>query len=167
MPSYSTDRRGALKILGSIGASCVGPVAGDELYGRTADEAATPVKPSFFTAADFSTISRVAELILPGAVAAGVPSYIDWVVSRNGAQQALLSDGLRWLDGTGELSVVLQALCEEADAGRTQGRMVQWFVLVKSLTADGFYTSRAGLVEDLGYQGNSMMASFPVCLHEH
>lgn len=167
MPSYSTDRRGALKILGAIGASCLGPVAGDELYGRTADEVATPVAPSFFTKTDFETISRIAELIIPGAVAAGVPSYIDWVVSRNGAQQALMTDGLRWLDGAGELSVVLQPLCEAADAGKTQGRMVQWFALVKSLTADGYYTSRAGLVEDLGYKGNTMMASYPECVHEH
>jgi len=34
MASYSTDRRGALKIIGAIGATCGYPYAGDELYGQ-------------------------------------------------------------------------------------------------------------------------------------
>jgi len=36
------------------------------------------------------------------------------------------------------------------------------------MTADGYYTSRAGLVEDLGYLGNQVLAEFPECkLDEH
>ena len=31
------------------------------------------------------------------------------------------------------------------------------------MTADGYYTSRAGLIEELGYTGNTMLAEFPVC----
>ena len=45
MASYSTDRRGALKIIGAIGATCGYPYAGDELYGQTVEhhhEAAPP-----------------------------------------------------------------------------------------------------------------------------
>ena len=30
-------------------------------------------------------------------------------------------------------------------------------------TADGYYTSRAGLLEELGYTGNTALASFPAC----
>ena len=196
MPSYSTDRRGALKILGSIGASCVAGTSGNELYGRTADEtghhheagaqAALPEKPLYFSSADFAMVSRISDLIIPqtdtpGAVAAGVPAYIDFIVSRNGAQQSLVNDGLRWLDEDAarlancrfmELSEqqqlgILQPLCEAADGGKTQGRMVQFFALMKGLTADGFYTSRAGFMEDLGYKGNTALESFPECVHEH
>jgi len=196
MPSYSTDRRGALKILGAIGASCVSPIAGDELYGRTADEpmhhhesgqqAALPAKPIFFSAADFETISRIADLIIPqtetpGALATGVPAYIDLIVSRNAAQQSLVSDGLRWLDEDAgrlancrflELSELqqlslLQPLCEAVDGGKTQGRIIQFFALIKGLTADGYYTSQVGLIEELGYKGNTVLASYPDCVHEH
>jgi hypothetical protein len=173
MPSYSTDRRGALKILGAIGASCVGPIAGDELYGRTADEPAETH--TFFAPADFAAISRIADLIIPGALAAGVPAYIDLIVSRTPAHQSLMTEGLHWLDQKGkflDLSEeqqleILQPLCEAADADLMQGRIVQFFALVKGLTADGYYTSKVGLMDDLGYQGNTAHTTYPDCPHEH
>jgi gluconate 2-dehydrogenase gamma chain len=40
---------------------------------------------------------------------------------------------------------------------------VRFFRLVKNLTADGYYTSRAGLLEELGYAGNAALAKFPAC----
>jgi hypothetical protein len=199
MPVYSTDRRGALKILGAIGASCACPIAGEELFGRSMDEKAMPVhnhaaaeaavipsKPSFFAPDDFQTITRITDLIIPetetaGAVTAGVPFYVDMVVSRNSGQQALMNDGLRWLDEEArnmaskrflELDeqqqlAILQPLCEAADGGNHAGRLTQFFVVVKGLTADGYYTSQAGLMQELGYKGNAVLSSFPECVHEH
>jgi hypothetical protein len=38
---------------------------------------------------------------------------------------------------------------------------------MKALTADGYFTSKAGLMEELGYRGNSVVADFPGCTHEH
>ena len=40
---------------------------------------------------------------------------------------------------------------------------LRFFRLIKNLTADGYYTSRAGLLEELGYSGNTYLARFPVC----
>ncbi len=40
---------------------------------------------------------------------------------------------------------------------------VRLFRLIKNLTADGYYTSRVGLLEELGYNGNTMLARFPEC----
>ena len=40
---------------------------------------------------------------------------------------------------------------------------VRLFRLIKNLTADGYYTSRVGLLEELGYTGNTFLAAFPVC----
>jgi hypothetical protein len=37
----------------------------------------------------------------------------------------------------------------------------QFFRALKNLTADGYYTSRPGLVQELGYNGNAYLASFP------
>jgi glucoside 3-dehydrogenase (cytochrome c) hitch-hiker subunit len=40
---------------------------------------------------------------------------------------------------------------------------VRFFRLIKNLTADGYYTSRAGLLEELGYAGNTALAKYPAC----
>ena len=45
-----------------------------------------------------------------------------------------------------------------------QRRMpVRFFRLIKNLTADGYYTSRVGLLEELGYSGNTYLPGFPQC----
>jgi gluconate 2-dehydrogenase gamma chain len=95
----------------------------------------------------------------------------------------VVADGLRWLDAEADrisgkkflelpedqqLSI-LEPLCEAADSsnGLARGRNVQFFSLIKSLTADGYYTSRVGLIEELRYKGNTALPSFPDCAHEH
>lgn len=190
MASYSTDRRGALKIIGAIGATCGYPYAGDELYGQTVghhhDAASAapssehgPSEPSFFNPSQFRVISRIADLIIPatdtpGAVGAGVPIYIDMVIGKNKGQQKLVAEGLEWLAQKNFMDLqeeaqlaILHPLCEEADAGDSKEREVQFFRLMKSLTADGYYTSQIGLLKELGYSGNTAMAEFPTCAHEH
>jgi hypothetical protein len=195
MASYSSDRRSLLKIFGAVGATCAYPFASDELFGQTADphhHEASPersdTQPQFFNKNDFAIVSRVVDLIIPatdtpGALAAGVPGYVDLVIARNTDQQLVMADGLRWLDAEAarvgakkfveltekqQLSI-LEPLCELADTttGQARGRNVQFFALVKSLTADGFYTSRQGLRMELGYKGNSAMAEYPSCVPEH
>lgn len=195
MASYSTDRRGLLKILGAIGATCAYPSPGDELYGQTAQHqaeqhhgvaAAGPASsvPRYFGERDFRTISRIADLIIPrtstpGAVDAGVPEYIDRVVGSNAEHQSLVADGLRWLDTQSgqsrtflELSeagqlAILEPLCRAADEKKLNARNVKFFALIKNLTTDGYFTSRVGLIEELGYRGNSALPAFPDCTHEH
>jgi hypothetical protein len=189
MASYSSDRRHVLKLFGAIGATCTFPFAGEELYGQTAHEHANFVPQSqgrFLNDADFKTVARIADLIIPptetpGAVQAGVPEYIDLVISRDENQQALLADGLRWLDVQAkeqsadrflELDersqlAILEPLCAAADAGKPHARTAQFFALLKRLTADGYYTSKIGLIDELGYKGNAVRSSYPECVHEH
>ncbi len=191
MSIYSSDRRSLLKIFGAIGATCAYPFASDELYGQTTEHihpAAAPAQvdgqPRFFNKDDFATIARICDLIIPqsetpGAIGAGVPSYVDLVIARNTDQQLVVADGLRWLDFEAkriadqrfveltelqQLSI-LEPLCEAADStsGMARGRNVQFFALVKSLTADGFYTSRIGLIDELGYVGNEALPAYPQC----
>lgn len=191
MPSYSSDRRSLLKIIGAIGATCAYPFASDELFGQTASTANSPVPQQnsparFFNEDDFATISRIADLIIPetdtpGAIAAGVPAYIDLVISRNTDQQLVMADGLRWLDGEAKRLLnrrfievpeeqqvsILKPLCEAADKNERRARNVQFFALIKSLTADGYYTSKVGLRTELGYTGDKARAGFPDCVSEH
>ncbi len=90
--------------------------------------------------------------------------------------QALMADGLRWLDAQQgpflELTeakqlAILQPLCDAVDKRQLSSRNVRFFALLKNLTADGYYTSRTGLIEELGYQGNTVLSAFPDCPHEH
>jgi gluconate 2-dehydrogenase gamma chain len=192
MATYSSDRRSLLKIIGAIGATCAYPFAGDELFGQTVaphEHSPAPARAGarFFNDHDFQTISRISELIIPasdtpGAIGAGVPQYIDIVIARDTDQQLLAADGLRWLDAeAGRLAAnkkfvdlreqqqlsILEPLCEAADANSSLARNVQFFGLIKRLTADGYYTSKIGLIDELGYKGNTARDNFPDCVHEH
>lgn len=191
MPTYSDDRRSLLKIIGAIGSTCAYPFASDELQAQELphnQHTPEPARSTYFTAADFAVISRIADLIIPatdtpGAIGVGVPAYIDSVVSRNQPYQPLFADGLRWLDQTtrdrhqqpftalseAQQLAILEPVCARADAPTPKrvGRHIEWFRLMKSLTADGYYTSASGLRDELGYQGNTVLAAFPDCTHEH
>ena len=97
----------------------------------------------------------------------------------------LMADGLRWLDEESERIAsrkflqldeaaqlsILEPLCEQAERVATEHeirpRNVEFFRVIKALTADGYYTSKIGLLEELGYKGNTVMQSFPDCVHEH
>jgi gluconate 2-dehydrogenase gamma chain len=189
MSTYSSDRRKILKLFGAIGSTCTFPFAAEELYGQTAHEhagSAPQVPGRFLNDVDFKTIARIADLIIPpsetpGAVQAGVPEYVDLVISRESEHQALIADGLRWLDAQARNSgsdrfleldergqlAILEPLCDASDSQKSQGRNVQFFTLLKRLTADGYYTSKVGLIDELGYKGNAVRASYPECVHEH
>ncbi len=190
MASYSSDRRSVLKIMGAIGATCAYPYAGDELFAQVPSEHqhAAPAHEigRFLNEPDFRAISRIADLIIPetntpAASGAGVPQYIDLVIAQNVEQQQLVADGLRWLDAEaghhgGKKFVdlladaqmaILEPLCQAADTGNSIARNVQFFALIKKLTADGYYTSRIGLIDELGYKGNAVLNSFDGCVHEH
>jgi hypothetical protein len=182
-------RRDTLKIIGAIGTTCAFPFAANDLYGQ--HQHGTPPQPprgpytlKFFSAPEFQTVSRITDLIIPptdtpGAVAAGAPEYIDYVVSNNPEHQKLMHEGLAWLDQQAggnrfiELSEeqqieILTPLSDAADRGGIHTAAERLFRMIKSMTADGYYTSQVGLVQELGYKGNTALAAFPGCNHpEH
>jgi glucoside 3-dehydrogenase (cytochrome c) hitch-hiker subunit len=188
------NRRESLKIIGAVGATCAYPFSADSLYGQHTHPApgavqiapAGPYKSQNFSEPEFAVTARVADLIIPptdtpGAVAAGVPRYIDEVVTANPGHKARFRAGLKWLEAAAGKSgkkfleldeaqqiAILKPLSAAADAGRMQSDGERFFGLIKSMTADGYYTSRIGLVDELGYKGNTVLAAFPECTHpEH
>ncbi len=190
------DRRETLKIIGAVGSTCAFPYSADELYGQHAHQSpnapAPPSKPLVFTPAEMALVTRLADLIIPatatpGAVAAGVPMYIDYVVSSSARWRKLFRQGFAWLqrEKFPELSeerqiALLTPLIEQADKAkpgpwrqgqaRTEPKLsteAAFMKAFKSMTADGFFTSKQGLVESLHYAGNTVLAEFPACLHEH
>jgi hypothetical protein len=216
-------------MLGAIGVTCAFPFAGDELYGQHAHTTlaqtplAGPYTPVFFTPAEYATLARLTDVIIPptdtpGAAAAGVPEYIDRVVALNAEHQPLIRAGLAWLGqqasalfsreflslGEAEHVAILQPISDAIDRQQREAQRqrfrnepkggavyhvavtdrdplarspssvpvaletdpdlpVRFFRLVKNLTADGYYTSRIGLIEELGYVGNTALPRFPAC----
>jgi len=127
----------------------------------------------FFTETEMATITVLADIILPkdevsgSASEAGVPDFIDFIVRDMPQHQVPMRGGLRWLEmqcltrygntfpgctSTQQLELVDQiAYPDKAKPEMKPG--VQFFSLMRNLTASGFYTSPMG-VKDLNYQGN-------------
>src|SRR5262249_44466717 len=127
-----------------------------------------------FSAKDFKTIETLVDLIIPrtdtpGALDAGVPIRIDQQVFSKPDLQEVFSRGLASLapDFTAlpqsEQVAALQLMNENPD---TPGG--KFFRTVKNLTIEWYYRSEQGMVEELGFKGNTFRASFPGCTHpEH
>lgn len=195
MAADNETRRGALKIIGAIGSTCAFPFSSDELYGQTdhhpahalaQGRQAVPAGPRYFSEDDWKLISRLADLIIPGtdtpgALASGVPAYIDYVVRVEPQHQPAFREGLAWLQERSKtlyadefLSLtedqqidLLTPLSDAVDANRIHSVGERFFYAVKSLTADGYFTSKIGLMDQLGYKGNALVPDFQGCTHEH
>ncbi|MBC8166427.1 MAG: gluconate 2-dehydrogenase subunit 3 family protein [Bryobacteraceae bacterium] len=187
MPLNGESRRSALKIIGAIGTTCAFPFGSDELYGQSEHAAhslvqlkqAAPASPRYFAETDLKLISRLADLIIPdtdtpGAITAGVPAYIDSVVGSNQQHQGTFRKGLEWLRAKDFLSLteeqqiaLLTPLSIAADAHKPGSDADRFFAAMKNLTADGYFTSKIGLIQQLGYKGNAVVPDFQGCTHEH
>jgi hypothetical protein len=135
----------------------------------------TPHEPSFFGKADYEVLTRVVDLIIPktetpGALDAGVPYRIDQQLGAQSERRAIFRSGFDYLHGAEFISLseaqqvaMLQAMStdESTDVGK-------FFKTVKDLTIDWYYSSEQGLVQELGFKGNTFRANFPGCTHpEH
>lgn len=128
----------------------------------------------FFTSHEMATITLLADIIIPkdevsgSASDAKVPEFIEFIVHDMPNHQIPMKGGLRWLDmyclktynnsfkdctSQQQMEVVDQiAYPKKAKPEMSQG--VQFFSLLRDLTATGFYTSEIGL-KDIGYAGNT------------
>lgn len=176
---YDDQRRETIKIIGAIGIQCAFPFAGDELYGQhqhpAPQRSADPGPPKFLNTEQFQILSRVVDLIIPGAAKAKVANYIDLVIRNNEIHKTNYTDGLKWLSEQKFLALtekqqlaILEPLCAEVDRGELKTMQQKFFRVAKNMAADGYYTSQPGLMEELGYMGNQVLAEFPECkLDEH
>lgn len=177
-------KRDTLKIIGAIGTTCAFPFAADELYGQHVHPApgaqADAGKPKFFTAAEMSMLALLVDEIIPktdtpGAVEAGVPGYIDLIVSTNRTHQTLYREALALFERQGYRTIAkderrkrLEALCDAADHDRLNTLAERFFKVLKNMTCDGYYTSRPGMTFELGFSGPAVLAQYPNCeIPEH
>jgi hypothetical protein len=121
-----------------------------------APAARAAAQPRFFTPDEFAAVEELAEMIIPadeksgGAKAAGVAAYIDG----NLAEAFDPAERDAWRKG---LASFLHATSEQRMALLT--RMSEtgdpFFQKLKSLTVFGYYTSKIGIHDEMGYLGNT------------
>jgi gluconate 2-dehydrogenase gamma chain len=148
--------------------------------------AAPAFTPKYFSQHEFAVVSRLADLIIPhdtspGALDARVPEYIDLQVSDMPAAQTQLSGGVQWLDrycaeqfdkgfldcSPAQQSQVLDKLADAKTVPQELEHARSFFVLMRALTGDGFYSSKLGF-QELGYKGNTFVSQWRGCTHpEH
>lgn len=181
------------RVLGLLGASTVGALGVRAVHPLVPIQEGETWRPRFFDDQQLALVAELAERIIPqtdtpGARAALVHQYLDWVLSEDdpAAQREFVS-GLEWIEresgsrfGGGFLELAQEQRDEllvglaRAAEGDGQGRGVadeaalEFFRQLKRLTIHGYYRSEAGMVEELGYDGNGYLRRFEGCRHpEH
>jgi gluconate 2-dehydrogenase gamma chain len=189
MAGQGMDRRETLRVLALAAAASKFPgfhrwaFACDHLGTTHVQLKPAAYSPQFFTANEYATVERLAEMIIPsdgapGAHEAGVSEFIDFMVSSDPGIQYRFRYGLTWLDAHSErlagkpfreLSDEQQnealrplAYHEHGRPGEEEGR--DFFKLMREYTVMGFYTSRTGL-EQLDYPGLKFYSESPGCPH--
>jgi len=131
---------------------------------------------AFFTAEEQASLERLMELIIPaddhspGAKAARVPAFADLMISTGPDRtKAAWRAGLAAFRTAGQAqpleAVVASAAAEE---GAPTSELGQFFVELKRMTVDGYYTSSVGIHDEMGYVGNQHLTAAPACNHpEH
>ncbi|HEV2494069.1 MAG TPA: gluconate 2-dehydrogenase subunit 3 family protein [Terriglobia bacterium] len=133
-------------------------------------------KLQFFTQAENDLLDRLMEMIIPadshspGAHAAQVSLFADLMVATSGdAARSQWRSGLALIGEEAGKSSLSNALARAAGLSETPSSALgQFFLALKQMTVDGYYTSEIGIHQDLEYIGNTYLAAFPGCDHpEH
>jgi len=166
-----------------------GPAGGDSQSASGGQ--ATAYTPRFFKPDEFKKVEMLTEIIIPsddtpGAREAQVARYIDFVVFAAAEFEPPLqrdwSQGLALLDRLsreryqhpfheatpGERESLLEAMSLPERKPGTSHAGFDFYRLAKGMTVEGFYTSRVGLIDVLGYKGLDVLSEFTGCTHpEH
>ena len=176
-------RRNALKIIGAtpvaagIGLTDASADAQTHQHPTTAKPAAAArkgaYKPRFFSAHEWATVAVLANIIIPkdersgSATDAGVPEFIDFMMTDRPEGQVPMRGGLRWLDAesnerfgksfvevTEEQRIALvDDIAYPRQARPEFSHGVAFFSRFRDAVATGFFTSKMGIT-DLRYMGN-------------
>jgi gluconate 2-dehydrogenase subunit 3-like protein len=182
-PQDAPSRRDLIRItLTTVGAGVVSAEAAQHVHQAVTTEKKTaPYKPKRFTAAEYKTLQRLADLIIPadekspGALAAGAPEFIDFLASQSDELAAIYTGGIAWLDNQmkkryaasfvaakpEQQTAMLDLIAFRKNESPELNPGITFFTWVRNMTVDAFYTSKVGM-DDIGYMGNGAMSSFSV-----
>ena len=155
-----TTRRQALVTIAASFAA--GPVAAQQAY-----------EPRTFSTEDYDLLGTLVDMIIPesdtpGAYQVGVHAMLDEDLGRNSNGLAVLRDGMAALRETGFAAMSSDRRIEVLTRySESTGLERNFFETLKGLTIDAYYSTQVGLVQELGYQGNTYLTEFPGCTDEH
>lgn len=139
----------------------LGSVAALPVLGQT-------YKPKTFNSEELTLIRGLAGIIIPrtdtpGAADVHVDNFIDRAFTTKPARLSEFRQGLRLAAS----QVKRGRKLEDIVAGFHEQRH-PFFGLLKDLTVDGYYSTREGLQQELGWHGYTPQHEFPGCTHpEH
>ena len=161
------SRRKALKT--AAGAASAFPILQAQQHDHVASSSPSNYKPKWATAQEMKLLAELADIIIPrtdtpGASDAKVHEYIDYALAGDAKRKAIVREGLAAFANFTARAVAL----ESASKSARDSNSYQFFKILKDLTIDGYYQSREGLVQELGWSGNTFLAEFKGCTHpEH
>jgi Gluconate 2-dehydrogenase subunit 3 len=137
-------------------------------------QATVPYKLQFFTEEESRLVDQLMEMILPtdehspGAHDAQTNLFADLIVTNSDvAIQKQWKDGIRLFreEGPSLDETLRKASANESDP---KTDLERFFVVLKQMTVNGYYTSSIGIHKDMEYVGNTYLAAYPECTHpEH
>ena len=175
-------RRDALgRLAAAFAATAVVDYALGEQVHAFLQNARGPYAPKALNAQQFRTLEALTDLIIPvdagkpGALQAGVPAWIDQLLNVNGELKKKYEDGLAWLDATVKAkgatsfatatpvqqTAVLDVIAFKKNETPETKPGIDFFVLARRMTVDGFYTSEVG-IRDILPNGRAPMPRFVV-----
>ncbi len=185
MAGQGAERREVLRVMSmATAAAAFGGFERWAFAGQAGRPGDAKYRPQFFSPDEYAAIERLTDLIIPadsdspGAAAAGVSEFIDFMAAHDPEIQYPFRTGLVWLEAhsrdvhgrrflelapeqqTGILETL--AYAKHARPGEEDGRA--FFKLARSYTVMGFYTSRIGM-QALQYPGLRFYSASPACPH--
>ena len=147
-----------------------------------AKKTAAPFRPKFFTRREYAIVTLLVDLIIPkdersgSATDAGVPQFMDFMMTDQPARQTAMRGGLAWLDRecvsrfdkdflavtAAQRGEVLDDIAWPQRSRPELAHGVAFFNSFRDLTASGFFTSKMGIA-DLQYMGNRYVAEWTGC----
>ena len=182
MTTRKIDRREAMSLLASASIASAFACSPSEIA-RAHQKVGGERK--FFTDHEFDTVRLLADLFIPrdersgSASDAGVPEWIDFMMSEQPERQIVMRGGLAWIDAMCEKRFDRRFL-DARDAERTAllddiaypestapelSHGAEFVNRFRDLVATGFFTSKMGF-EDLAYRGNTFVTEWTGCPDE-
>jgi Gluconate 2-dehydrogenase subunit 3 len=138
--------------------------------------AATAYTLQFFSEDESRLLDQLMEMIIPaddhspGAHEAKTNLFADLMVATsNDAVKKQWHDGIRVIREEAASSSLTEALRKASLNEETPTTdLERFFVVLKQMTVNGYYTSATGIHQDMEYVGNTYLVAFPGCTHpEH
>lgn len=171
--------------IGQLAAAFAAGVAADQwlatdLHAQLRSAGAAYV-PKALSPQQFRTLERLTDLIIPvengkpGALQAGVPAWIDALLNVNVDLKSRYATGLAWLDATmttqhrtafvsatpAQQTAMLDVIAFKEKRTPDNAPGVDFFILARRMTVDGFYTSDIG-IRDINPGGRPPLTTFVV-----